>query len=120
VSSLYSRFCLPSLARPEHGINAEIAHFVNEHNKVMTKNFADSVSWSQLKDSLPKPKCLVSLLSRDSFCVALRMNRFAVFIGGQVHLKHDWSVAEWAENFWRRVLHKHLSKFLLISNASSR
>src|ERR1039457_5607853 len=28
-------------ARPEYGVNAEFAHFVNEHHKVMTKNFAE-------------------------------------------------------------------------------
>ena len=30
-----------SLARPEHGINSEFAHFVNEHHKIMAETFAE-------------------------------------------------------------------------------
>jgi hypothetical protein len=27
--------------RPEYGVNTKFAHFVNEHDKVMTKDFAE-------------------------------------------------------------------------------
>jgi hypothetical protein len=57
-----------ALSRPEHRINAEFAHFVDEYDKVMTENFAECFVDHRHRPSYPTYPAQVRRPHAGSFC----------------------------------------------------